>query len=172
MGLWVIHVEISRVIGNQLFGAAEQTVRILLNAPDMAYNIFGAVGIIRDETTSETKAVNPIMDLYMKFNSVVRLPIFTAGVGLVGKSGIDLFNHVTNGKPIDSNGYNCLMYGIGLLSLASSMYIKNTDPKLLQKEPLWKKTYNWCKENAGSLIPHPLPQPVPVRAYSTLEDYI
>lgn len=166
------HIIISSVTGDQLIGAAELPARTLLNVPDFAYNIWGSIGNIKDEATSETKAIDPITNLYRRFNSVVRLPTFVAGAGLVGKFGADLFNYLTNGEPIDSNSYNYLMYGSGLLSLASSMYIKDTDPKLLDKEPFWKKADIWVKEKWGSLTPQPAPQPVTVQPHAALENYI
>lgn len=173
MGLWFTHVFLSAAYGPQLIGfKAELIPRILLNIQDFSYNLNGIIGIIEDEVDSETRAINPFINFHKKFNSIVRLPTFAAGVGLIGKFGTDLFNYIMNGEPIDSHRYNYLMYGVGLLSLASSMYIKETNPKLLQKEPLWKKAYGWLKEKASSLVPQPLPQPVPVKAYSTLEDYL
>ncbi len=172
LGLWLTHAALCSATGYQLFGAAEQPIRISLNVLDFGYNLNGATGLIRDETASETKTIDPIKYLYQTFNSIERLPAFVAGVGLVGKYGIDLFNYVINGEPVDSNSYNCLGYGFGLLSLASSMYIKEIDPKLLNKAPFWKTAYNWAKEKVSSLTPQPLPQPAPLQSSTTLENYV
>jgi hypothetical protein len=48
------------------------------------------------------------------------------------------------------------------------------DPKLLEKEPFWKRVYHWAREKVRSLAPEPTPQPqpVPVRSYITLDDYV
>ena len=42
-------------------------------------------------------------------------------------------NYFKNGEPINQGSFDCLIGETGLLSLASSMYIKETDPKLLEK---------------------------------------
>ena len=172
MGLWIAQTFMCSAAGDQLIGDAEFPARMLLTIPDGTCNLYGVVFGIEDESTSETISIDPLTNLYRKFNSVVRLPTFTAGVGLVGKFGADLFNYLTNGEPIDSNSYNCMIYGIGLLSLASSMYIKGTDPKLLDKEPVWKRAYEWVREKINFLVPQPVPQPIPFQAHSTLDNYV
>ncbi len=165
MGLWVTHLMICAPIGRELIGAAELPIRMILNIPDYIYNFEGIMGMIKEETTSENKTIDPIINFYRKHNSVARLPIFTAGIGLIGKCGVDLFNYITKGEPMESDSYNSLIYGIGLLSLASSMYIKEIDPKLLDKQPFYKAAYGWMKEKL-------IPAPQPITAYSTLEDKI
>ena len=77
-----------------------------------------------------------------------------------------MYHNLTQGESLDSEDYFCLTYGLGLISLSSSMYIKEMDPKLLDKAPFWKTAYNWAKEKISSLAPQPAP------TYSALEDYL
>ena len=58
-----------------------------------------------------------------------------------------------------------VIVGIAFASLASSMYLKDSDPKLLQKRPFWEKVYEWLKEKTSLIVP----SPQPVHAYSPLE---
>ena len=174
LSLWSIHSAFSIVAGYQVIGDAEQLVRIISNIPDFSYNINGAIGIFKDEIISETRTKDPVKYIYQQINLIERLPILAAGVGLVGKSGINLFNYILNGEPVDSNNYDCLTYGVGLLSLASSMYIKEMDPKLLQKQPSKVKAFfKGLYEKAKGLVPSPNPTPEPAiaGAFSGLEDY-
>lgn len=143
----------------------------ILTVPDYLLNGLGIMNGGKEDITSGARALDPSFQppLYVAFNRAVRPFVFLTGAGFVGKCGIDVLNSLMQGKPIEADSFNYLQYGIGFLSLASSMYLKDTDPKLLEKEPFWKKGYNWLKE---SLVPQPLPQPVPVKAYPTLEECI
>lgn len=172
--LWGAHVVICGTTGIRLFGLIEFPARVILNVPDFAYNFSGIRSEVNEEATSDARAINPVVHFYQTFNSAVRLPTFLGGAGLVGKFGLDLFKYITRGEPPEPQSYNSLMYGLGLLSLASSMYIKEQDPKLLQKKPLWEKAYSWIREKVSSLSPEPAPQPspVPVRDYFALEDRV
>ena len=132
---------------------------------DNVYNFAGIFGYVKEEdSASETRVIDPITNFYRKYNSVVRFPIFVAGAGLVGKFGVELFNHLANGEPIDPNSPHYLQYGLGLISLSSSMYIKEINPKLLDKVPLLKQAYHHIKEKLSAN-----PIPVTVGNYS-LED--
>ena len=69
--------------------------------------------------------------------------------------------------------------GLGQLGVASSMYLKARNPKLLQKETFREKAYKLAKAKLGELkekakdwIPKPSPFPRPAMAYQTLENYV
>lgn len=55
-----------------------------------------------------------------------------------------------------------------MLALASSMYIKDTDPKLLQKELFWKRAYAAINDKITALAPNPAPSLEPVQRDQTL----
>lgn len=147
----------------------------VLGFMDMFYNWNGVLGFIQPEVVSDTKVLNPFTSLSRKYNSILRLPVLAAGIGMVGRYGIDLFNNLVNGVPMDSDSHHYLNYGLGLLAVSSSMYIKEMDPKLLDKAPFWETAYHWAKEKASSLVPKPVPQPVPSTSFSLekqIADYI
>lgn len=97
-----------------------------------------------------------------------RLPLFLAGAGLVGKSGLDIYDYFANGSPINSaEVQENAVRGLSLLFSASSIYIRGSDNSLLEKQPMWKQAYESLKEKIFS--PSPTAEPVPVKANSSLE---
>ncbi len=99
----------------------------------------------------------------------------------MGKVGYDAYNYFANGEPIPSEDSFLITLGLSNLGMASSMYLKDRDPKLLDKQPAWRKALESARERVGELsdrvkegiqdwIPQPQPIPIPIR-YQTLEDY-
>ncbi len=156
----------TRILGRPALGVGIWT---LTQLSDWSYNLRGIFGRVRDEPISETRVVDKETYLYKTYNSVLRLPTLAAGLGMVSKYGVDLYNHLFNGVPTDSDSYQYLNLGLGLLAASSSMYIKEMDPKLLDKAPFWKTAYNSIKEKVRSLSPEPVPQPAPANSYSLTE---
>ncbi len=176
VGLWTNAVVIHGFTAKSIFGglfAPESFLMGLSSGADLLYNIEGIIGKSEnEETTTESRAANFDLFLYKIINKNIRPFVFLTGIGFVGKFSFDLLNYTLNNEPLESKSYNELMYGVSLLSLASSMYIKNTDPKLLGKDPMWERAYNYLKDKASNLTPKPSLQPVPVRVRRSIEDYI
>jgi len=147
---------------------------IFLAGPDFSLNLDGLRGRLSSVQDDEERvADDPIQNYFKRYNRCIRLPVFLAGVGFAGKAAYDIFNYLKNKEPINlSETVKAGMHSLGLLMLASSMYLKDQDPKLLKKDPFWKRAYNAITERIRSLIPEPIPEPIPVRAYSKLEDYV
>ncbi len=141
-----------------------------INFPDQQYNISGLAGEIKDETTSDVNAINPLEYKLRRHNSIMRFPTLLSGVGLVAKFGYDVYQSIREGTSLDQNSYDYLQWGLGQLSLASSMYLKAMDPKLLNKskQPFWQRVYSSLQEKIRSLAPQPAPVPVPT-SYSGLD---
>ena len=99
-----------------------------------------------------------------KIIKAIRSPIFLAGTSLIAKTGYNLYNYWKNGEQMDPECFKHFMLGVSFLGLSSSVYIKDSEAKLLDKEPFTKKAYKWLKEKVSALIPRPLPQPVPAKA--------
>ena len=60
-----------------------------------------------------------------------------------------------------------LKIATGILGLSSSLYIKSSDPRLLDKEPFWKTVYSWAKDKVVEYLqPAPEPTFVPIPARS------
>lgn len=144
---------------------------LVIRYPDVVYNWLGIFGNVREEHTTTTKVLDPVIELFKSYNRKIRFPVFAVGLGLVGKVGVNVFQHYTQGTPLEQDDVYLFSYGFGLLCSASSMYIKEMDPKLLDKQPLWKRAYEWAKEKLTTPIPQPAPEPIPIR-YATIDAYV
>ena len=160
--------------GDNFFGGyAGLGIDFLLYNWDWAYNFDGLMGHIKEQdTTDSTISLDPHIEFYKKVNRRVRLPTLLSGIGLVGKSAYDFVNYFANGVPFDNSSLGSFTLGLGLLSIASSQYLKDRNPKLLDKQPVWRNAYDWIKNKIGSLTPQHVPLPVPVQTYSNLENYV
>ena len=163
-GLWWAYAEFSFLTNTnqKLFGGVfDWSSYFTLAFNDGRYNSAGIIGRLKEEDkTSDSVALDPLKERYRKYNSYARLPTFLFGAGLIGKFGVDLVKSIQDQTPLEPTSLYCLADGIGHLSLASSMYLKETDPKLLDKESLWKKALNYIQEKASMLGPQPVPVPV------------
>ncbi len=123
-----------------------------------------------NESSSDSIAVNPITHYAKKISRALRLPGFIAGLSGGGYSLYETF--AANGN--FSDNLDLLVLSSFVALGASALYMKDADPKLLEKQPFWKKAYNWAKEKVGSLVPEPTPapQPIPIQLYATLENYV
>jgi len=123
-----------------------------------------------------TKSYNPVINFFNKIEKGLRFPLFISGVGLMAKGGFDFIRYFRNKDPLALNeALGNLSLGYTFLGNASSMYVKESDPKLLDKEPAWKRLYSSLKEKASNLIPRPIPQPqtVPISNYrNSIENYV
>jgi hypothetical protein len=152
-----------------LFGPFFLPTLALLDWGDQSYNVKGLYGKFKEEDkTSDSIALDPLKEKYRKYNSIVRLPTFLLGLGLIGKFGIDAVNSIKNRTALEPTSWYCLQDGIGHLSVASSMYLKETDPKILDKVPLWKQALEYVKEKASLIGQQPVP--VPVTNYQIAEN--
>lgn len=133
---------------------------------DMARNLFEP-RVKKDSTDGSIvkHKTGPILDVYTKIGEFTRLPAFVAGLTLMGKGGIEIIDYIRNKNAESLNeGLYSLCIGYCFFGTASSIYIKDSDPKLLDKAPFWKQAYDWAKEKLASQ-----PQPVPVHNYSALQ---
>jgi len=128
---------------------------VLLTSSDFLHNFYGMTGSIKEDTTTESGTKYFLSYIFQKINSISipRVPLFLGGIVGIGNSLVDSYQGDSTGSIIS------LYLGLSCLSLASSIYIKATDPKLLDKEPFWKSAYKWAKEKASSLNPKPIPEP-------------
>ena len=77
------------------------------------------------------------MEATKKISSLARLPMLVTGIGLVIKGMAHLVDYVQTKNPqsaLDAM-YMC-SFGYALIGTASSMYVKDSDPKLLGKKPI------------------------------------
>jgi len=129
---------------------------------DWLYSYLGMRGRFNDDY-SGTKAVHPVQELGRKYNSKIRLPIFLTGAAMVGKGVVDITNYFISGEPIPESTPAVFNIGGSLLGLASSMYIKEIDPKILQKKPFWQRALDAIKEGYQNVVGGLAPQPQPIK---------
>ena len=151
---------------------------------DFNHNIAGLGGEIEEISDSNSKSIDPFLEIFKKNNRISRVPFFLSGVGLVGKVGYDVYNYFANGESIPGEDFNLVSLGLSNIGIASSMYLKDRDPKLLDKQPAWRRAFQSSREKAGELSDRvkegvqdwiPRPGLVPVRCetqYNNLEDYV
>ncbi len=157
LGLWTAYVGLTTSSNTQLFGQEFYLASYFaLGYKDGCYNIKGISGRFDDEINSGEEVINKEKYSFSRYNSCVRLPAFLFGIGLIGKFGIDLVNSIKNKTPIAPESCYALLDGLGHLSLASSMYLKETNPKLLERAPLWKRAYESLRGKMSLLIPSPI----------------
>ena len=133
-----------------------------ITLPDTIYNGRGILGNVRDEVSSgsESSISDGITYFLRAYNRIVRTPTFLGGVGFVGAYVIDLLSSAVQGTAMKTESILYLQAGLGLILVSSSMYLKDTDPQLLDKEPGLKRLYGWLKEKAESAISQQLPRPI------------
>ena len=132
-----------------------------IGGTDLALNIEGIKGEFPKQISGETQAIHPIHRYQMKLIRATRLPLFAAGAGLIGKAAYDVANFFINGEPVKPETYREAISGVGFISSASSMYLKDQDTKLLKKQPSkLKEFFKVFYEKAKSLLPHQNPEPV------------
>lgn len=121
-----------------------------------------------DNFESSEVAIDRIGFLYDKILNKSRLPLFLGGAGFFGKAAISLGNYCINGDASDLQNVH-LDLGVGLygLSIASQIYMRDRDPKVLEQSSVFTRAYNKVSETF-----YPAPEPVPARNYETLDNIV
>jgi len=148
-------------------------------ATDVSRNIDGCKGLIEETSDPDARTTkDQLIRVESKVSKVARLPMFLAGVSLLGEFGYNIYSYFEHGEPMGAEVMYRLAYGLSELGIASSMYLKDRDPRLLQKTPAWRRAYQSSrvklKDLAGRIgdwIPQPYPEPAPVR-YETIEERV
>ena len=90
-----------------------------------------------DAATREKVLLPKQLELLRTIANYTRFPLFISGAALLVKGIIDMmtFAATRETEPL-ANALENLSLGYGMLGTASSMYIKDSDPKLLGKKPI------------------------------------
>jgi len=103
---------------------------------------------------------NPIGYAITKLHRMARTPMFLTGAFFTGKGILDFYDYFVNRNDVSlMEGFKNLSFGVSNLGFSSSMYIRDSDPKLLDKAPFWKTAYDWATDKIKPLVPQP--QPIP-----------
>ena len=125
-----------------------------------------------------TTKENPLIENLNKIQKLIRLPSFVGGVGFMGKGAYEIASSIKTGDYSQMNeALFDLSFGYSLFGHASSIYLKDRDPKLLDKVPFWKKAKDKLVDKVKSIDWNPSPQPdaipVPFENYSrNIENYL
>ena len=110
------------------------------------YPIYCATDSIRSliekdqEVISDTDAIDRGLYFFRKLHKNTRVYAFALGAGFTLKGLYDLYDFFVNKNNSQTEGiYDSLRLGLSLLSIASSIYLKDRNPKLLDKEPFVKE---------------------------------
>jgi len=135
--------------------------------------IYNSAAFKAEELETHSRVKDPFVEKMKSIYSGLRLPILAGAASQIGMGVANLYNYFAEGDASAlPMGIQQMALGTGLLSWSSAMYVRDSDPKLLQKAPLWKRAHSWAREKLDSLTPEPVPQPVPVQSYSTLNSYV
>lgn len=151
----------------------------LLPGCDLARNFYNSfIHPENSHTSSREKIIEePIIEKYKKITNLSRLPALAWGLVNTGKGIYDVGRYVATGEsPNWSETAFNLSTGIEHLALASSIYFKARDPKLLDKAPAWKNAYEKSKEKVKEIkegikgaLPEPVPELIPIKSNYSLE---
>ena len=102
--------------------------------PDLLYTALGSMGLFGKKSSSSAIAVHPVENTFKIYNRYIRQFVFGAGGLCLLKAGYDFMTG-------DPSGSEALL-GLGYLSSASSMYLKDRDPALLEKASVFEKLFS------------------------------
>ncbi len=142
-----------------------------LLASDQVINTWALpFGLAQDKNDSEIKPYQPIiLDPLLFLNRIARTPLFFTGIAYLATGTYNATHETTHPEVTPTNPLKTILIGVNMIALASSMYLKDKDPKLLQKDPFWKKAYDAIKGKIQSYKPEPvtIPLPTPTTYIST-----
>jgi len=115
-----------------------------------------------EDITDSTITANSAAYVSKKISKIMRTPLLGVGLFNLCVGAIEFSDYVTNGNSESlNNGTGHLYAGYSFASLASSMYINDSNPKLLEKEPqkvdALERFYQRIKKSLTILKPIPVP---------------
>ncbi len=128
----------------------------------------------KDFNATDSERVMDREYILVAYDRFVRLPFFGTGVGYVGCGLYEIISGLVSvdGNSV-SNGMQNTLHSLPFIGIASSMYIKDGDPKLLEKEPSEVKAFfKGIYKKAKGLLPSPSPTLQPVQFCSTIDNYV
>jgi len=93
-------------------------------------------------------------EIFKKYSRLIRLPTLAAGIAYTAATLYDIF--IDKGTTM-TTVVSHAMLGLGLVGEATSLYIKDVDPKAREKDPFWKRAQNWLTDKVYARTPVPIP---------------
>ncbi len=152
----------------------------ILFGSDLGRNFFDRQNKNEISSTGAIAERGPVIYLHRKLADYSRLPLLIYGSILIGEAIPNLLDYLsTNNNESLQKLLNPIFRGLSCISLASSMYIKDSNTKLLEKQPMWKDAFNLIRngyenvaDKIGGIIPQPEPQLIPLESKFSLENII
>ena len=159
-------------LGADVFGSPEQFNQWpfiyrgiyggICGATDLVLNFYGLGGDPPTFVSDNAQIINPKHEFKLNLTRVIRLPILTTGLSILGYVVCNLASLIINGESLSPDTHLQATGGLGLVSMASSMYLKDQDPKLLDKQPSRiKEVLGTIYDKAKELLPVPTPNTAP-----------
>ncbi len=133
------------------------------------FEAFACLDKIRNGNNVASGAIiqNLKTKIFTSWGRTVRFPTFGLAVGLFATGMYNLISGLINKDNSSlAEAAPWLFYSLGTIGIPSSMYLRDRDPKLLDKQSIWKTVIGWAK---NKVAPQPLPEPVASR---TIDDYV
>ena len=134
---------------------------------DFEWNFHGLAGTVNEDSISSVKKSTYFVESVKTYCKGIRLPVLAIGITSLGKGGINLYNQLINGEAADPLTPAYIQYGIGMIVQSSSMYLKDIDPKLLEKASVKATVSQWVTEKFREFTA-PVPEPARVH-YRTID---
>ena len=107
---------------------------------------------------------NPLLWFTNKISKTVRAPELILGASFIGKGVFDLGNYfIGNDSSSLSEGLGNLGLGVSMASNASAWYVRDSDPKVLEKKPNWKAGLEKLANAISPAQTEPSPIKIPVK---------
>ena len=136
---------------------------------DAIYNMDGLFGFVPPPfDLSAQYVLDKRVTSANEYNRHLRFPLFVAGAFFSAVVAYHFKEYFVDDISFVHSIRDAII-PFGFFSTASSMYLKDRDPKQFKKDPFWKRAYDAITEGVGSYLPQPVPTPIPVQKYAVAE---
>ncbi|MDP3734576.1 MAG: hypothetical protein Q8R37_05090 [Nanoarchaeota archaeon] len=118
----------------------------------------------KDVTTEITTAPNFLRYVIDKSATIFRFPTLAISGILMAAGSVELFEGIINHHAdFRDYGLGYLVYSSSVMGLATSMYLRTRDPKLLDKKPLLDRVVDYVTDTVA--LPKPASPVINVKSY-------
>ncbi len=116
----------------------------------------------KEDKVSDGPSVARLSNGNSRITNALRLPVFLTGAALTAFGTYQLVDSYVSSQNSDNHEWlRNVGIGFAWLCQASSVYLKNSDPKVLDKKPMWKNALEKVVGFYESAKPQPAMVPAP-----------
>lgn len=186
-----VHKNIGEVWQNKTYESKNELARILHGCSSGAYaadaamgnNIViilslaegakFALGFSKHSTGLEQEIKSEALGLPKKAGKFFDVALYGSGVlATIGGVSSLIYGVITRDGEALAYGTGLLTNGLGLVFWKTGDYLEKIDAGEPPKKPKKKPVLERIKDGIGGILPQPTPEPVPVRTYSGIDNYI